>query len=171
MEWLPHGSHDSQRAFSNARRGYKPPLHPHEPPLDFRLDSPTGMGDIYMHLASTMRISKYQTMKLIQTLVVVSLLAVFAAPVQRMQERHLANDKAEKEKAEKEKERAERKRVREAVEAFITPRDKNKDGSLTKEEFLSGETDKAAGEKKFNDANKNNDRALYKTEIQAMLGL
>jgi Flp pilus assembly protein TadD len=134
---------------------------------DFRLDSPTGMGDVYHAFGiHDMRIRKYPTMKLIQTLVVVSLLAVFAAPVEAK-----GNGKAEQEKAKKEKERAERKRVREAVEAFITPRDKNKDGSLTKEELLSGETDKAAGEKKFNDANKNNDRALYKTEIQAMLGL
>lgn len=112
-------------------------------------------------------------MKLIQTLVVVSLLAVFATPADARNNgnNNKANDKAEKEKEKKEKERAERKKAREAVDAFLKPRDKNKDGSLTKEEFLSGETDKAAGEKKFNEANKNNDRALYKTEIQAMLGL
>jgi hypothetical protein len=108
-------------------------------------------------------------MKPIQTLVIISLLAVFAAPVEAVNNK--GSDKGDEEKAKKEEERAERKRIREAVDAFIAPRDKNKDGSLTKEEFLSGETDKAAGEKKFNDANKNNDRALYKTEIQAMLGL
>jgi hypothetical protein len=120
-----------------------------------------------------MRNRKIPNMKLIQTLVVVSLLAVFAASADARNNGNnkKANEQAEKEKAKKEKERAERKKVREAVDAFMTPRDKNKDGSLTKEEFLSGETDKAAGEKKFNEANKNNDRALYKTEIQAMLGL
>jgi hypothetical protein len=108
-------------------------------------------------------------MKLIKTLVVISFLALTAAPVEAATKNN--NKKAQEEKAKKEKERAERKKAREAVDAFMKPRDKNKDGSLTKDEFLSGETDKAAGEKKFNDANKNNDRALYKSEIQAMLGL
>lgn len=120
-----------------------------------------------------MRRKKKPTMKLIQTLVVVSLLAVFAAPADARNNRNnnKANEQARKAKAKKEKERAERKEAHEAIEAFLKPRDKNKDGSLTKEEFLSGETDKAAGEKKFNEANKNKDRALYKTEIQAMLGM
>jgi membrane protein involved in colicin uptake len=112
-------------------------------------------------------------MKLIQTLVVVSMLAVFAAPAEAKKNGNnkKANEQAEKEKAKKEKERAERRVVREKVDAFMKPLDKNKDGSLTKEEFLSGETDKAAGEKKYNQYNKNNDRALYKSEIQDMLGL
>jgi hypothetical protein len=113
-------------------------------------------------------------MKLIQTLIVLSFLAVFAAPAEAKQKgnnNQKANQQAQKEKAKKEKERAESRNVREAVSAFMKPRDKNRDGSLTKEEFLSGETDKAAGEKKYNQFNKNNDRGLYKSEIQAMLGL
>lgn len=112
-------------------------------------------------------------MKLIQTLVVVSLLAVFAAPVEAKGKGNnkKANEQAEKEKAKKEQERAERRNAREKVDAYMKPRDKNKDGSLTLEEFLSGETDKEAGEKKFKEYNKNNDRALYKSEVQAMLGL
>jgi hypothetical protein len=140
-----------------------------KPRFDFRLDSPMGFGNNFsaFGLHPVRKHSINPTMKIIQTLVVVSLLAVFAAPADAGNK----NGKAEQEKAKKEKERAERKRVREAVDAFMAPRDKNKDGSLTKEEFLSGETDKAAGEKKFNEANKNNDRALYKTEVQAMLGL
>jgi Flp pilus assembly protein TadD len=113
-------------------------------------------------------------MKLIQTLVVVSLFAVFATPAEakkRGNNSQKAAEQAQKEKARKEKDRAESRKVREKISAFMQPRDKNKDGSLTKEEFLSGETDKAAGEKKFSQFNKNNDRALYKSEIQTLLGL
>jgi hypothetical protein len=114
-------------------------------------------------------------MKLIQTfIIVVSLFAVFATPAEAKKNgknSQKAAEQAKKEKARKEAERAERRDAREKIDAFMKPRDKNRDGSLSIEEFLSGETDKAEGEKKFNKFNKNHDRAPYKTEIKEMLGL
>lgn len=81
------------------------------------------------------------------------------------------NDDAKKKKQEREKKQAEREKKRDAVKAFMEPRDKNNDGSLSMDEFLEGETDKEEGKKKFDQFNKNGDRSLTKSEIEAMLGL
>jgi membrane protein involved in colicin uptake len=81
-----------------------------------------------------------------------------------------AAEQARKEKAREEKERAQRKKQRDELSAFIKPLDANKDGSLSKDEFLSGQTDKAAGVKKFDQHNKNGDRFLSKSEVQEMIG-
>jgi len=81
------------------------------------------------------------------------------------------NKEAQKRKAERETKRKERADKREALDEFMKPRDKNNDGSLTIDEFLSGESDKEAGMKKFEQYNKNGDRSLTKTEIEDMLGL
>ena len=75
-----------------------------------------------------------------------------------------------KKEEEKQKKREENARKRDAISDFMKERDKNKDGSLTKEEFLSGETNKEEGEKKFDRFNKNSDRYLSKAEISDMLG-
>lgn len=64
-----------------------------------------------------------------------------------------------------------KKKDREAIKDFLETKDKNKDGSLTKDEFISDEDDKEAAGKKFDEANKNGDRALSKSEISDMLGL
>lgn len=78
---------------------------------------------------------------------------------------------AKKKQEEKEKKREEKAKRRDALKDFMEYRDKNKDGSLSKEEFLSAEIDKEEGAKKFDRYNKNGDRFLSKGEIAEMLGL
>ncbi len=77
------------------------------------------------------------------------------------------NQKAEQEKQERARQREER---REAVKDFLADRDKNGDGSLTREEFLSGAQNKENGNQEFDAYNKNGDRYLTKSEIEALLG-
>lgn len=81
------------------------------------------------------------------------------------------NPDAKKKKEEKEKKREENAKKREKVKDYMTPLDKNKDGSLSIDEFLSGETSKEEGMKKFDRFNKNGDRTLTRAEIEDMLGL
>ena len=80
-------------------------------------------------------------------------------------------DAGKKKKEEREKKRAENAKKRQTMDDYITPLDKNKDGSLTFDEFIEGETDKEAGKTKFERYNKNGDRYLTKAEISDMLGL
>lgn len=105
-------------------------------------------------------------MKVIKILALLACSLCLVAPVEA------ANNKqdAKKKKEQKEKERKEKAARREALNDFIKPLDKNNDGSLSKEEFLAGESDKEAGAKKFDQYNKNEDRFLSKSEIADMLG-
>lgn len=80
------------------------------------------------------------------------------------------NNKKEKEE-EKKRKREENENRRNALDEFIKPRDKNKDGSLTLDEFLNVEIDKDAAKKKFEQYNENGDRYLTRSEIASMLGL
>jgi hypothetical protein len=75
--------------------------------------------------------------------------------------------KAKREKAEKEK----RDKINREIEDFLETHDKNKDKSVTLEEFVAGESDAKGAEAKFMEHNKNKDRYLSRTEIQEMLGL
>ncbi|HEX5791535.1 MAG TPA: hypothetical protein VFY13_10280 [Luteolibacter sp.] len=81
------------------------------------------------------------------------------------------NAAAKKREQEREKEAEARDKKREAFKEFMEPKDTNRDGSLTREEFAKGETDAEAAGKRFDEYNKNRDRLLSKTEITAMLGL
>lgn len=65
----------------------------------------------------------------------------------------------------KEKDRQERAAKREAITKVLDAKDKNKDGSLTKDEYIAGEADAEAASKRFDQFNKNGDRALSKGEI------
>ena len=58
-----------------------------------------------------------------------------------------------------------------AHHAFAAEFDANKDGTLSIDEYLTGETDKESAMKKFQEHNKNGDRQLTKAEIADMLGL
>ena len=78
---------------------------------------------------------------------------------------------AKKRKEERAKKRQDREQKREAIDDFLKPLDKNKDGSLTIDEFLAGESDKEEGMKKFQSVNKNGDRTLTRSEIEALLGI
>ncbi len=75
--------------------------------------------------------------------------------------------KAKQEKAEKDK----HDKINKEIEDFLETHDKNKDKSVTLEEFVAGESDAKAAEAKFMEHNKNKDRYLSRTEIQEMLGL
>ena len=79
--------------------------------------------------------------------------------------------KQEEKKKEKEKEKADREKRRTAVQDVLDAKDKNHDGSLTKDEYLAGETDAAASTAAFDKFNKNKDRVLSKAEIADLLGL
>ncbi len=63
------------------------------------------------------------------------------------------------------------KKKRAAVEEVLKAKDKNDDGSLTKDEYLAGEADAEAATKIFDKFNKNKDRALSKEELAASLGM
>ena len=83
-----------------------------------------------------------------------------------------AERKREKvEEKQEQKEKRERDRKHDAVDAFLETWDTDHDGSLTRDEYLVGEPDKAAGGKKFDQANKNGDRYLMRSEIEELLGL
>ena len=105
-------------------------------------------------------------MKPIKILALLITSAFLIAPVEASK-KGAARKKKQEEKQQKREENA---RKRDAISDFMKERDKNNDGSLTKEEFLSGETNKEEGEKKFDRYNKNKDRYLSKAEIAEMLG-
>jgi hypothetical protein len=102
--------------------------------------------------------------------VIVLLLAAFILPVEAKKKRgNGGRDKQEEQQ--KKKEKAERDRKREAINDYLEKKDKNHDGSVTRDEHLADESDKDAAGKKFDEANKNGDRSLTKSEIADMLGL
>ncbi|MCW1926226.1 hypothetical protein OKA05_26955 [Luteolibacter arcticus] len=79
-----------------------------------------------------------------------------------------------RDKAEEKREAQERKArevKRDAIQGYLDKKDKNHDGSLSRDEFLTGEADQKAAGKKFDTYNKNGDRALSKSEIETLLGL
>ena len=106
-------------------------------------------------------------------LAMIAMIATIAAAPAEAKARNAnqrAAEQARKEEAREQKERAKRKKQRDELSAFMKPLDANKDGSLSKDEFLSGQADKAAGEKKFDQHNKNGDRFLSKSEVQELIG-
>ncbi len=71
----------------------------------------------------------------------------------------------------REKERAIKEKDREAIKDFLESKDKNKDGSVRRDEYLADANDKEAAGKEFDEANKDRDSSLSKSEISEMLGL
>jgi hypothetical protein len=98
-------------------------------------------------------------------------LILFLAALMLVVPAEAANQKKDPKKEAREAERAIRDKDREAIKDFLEDKDKNKDGSLSRDEYLSDETDKEAAGKKFDEANKNRDTSLTKSEISDMLGL
>lgn len=80
------------------------------------------------------------------------------------------NPGQEKQK-QKEADKAARDSKRKAVQEVMEAKDKNHDGSLSKEEYLAGEADQEDAGKKFDEFNKNKDRFLSRGELIALLGL
>lgn len=92
-------------------------------------------------------------------------------PVEAKKNNNKQNQKAQQEKKKEAAERAKKDRMNQEIEDYIAGRDKNKDKSLTLEEFVAGESDAKAAEAKFTEYNKNRDRYLSKTEVKELLGL
>ena len=105
---------------------------------------------------------KYLTCLMTALIMVTSVTTIDAA-----QNKGQANKKEE----ERKKKREEREAKNKAIKTFMEGKDANKDGTLSIDEYLTGETDKEAAMKKFQEHNKNGDRALTKAEIADMLGL
>ncbi|MEK7951814.1 hypothetical protein [Luteolibacter soli] len=99
-------------------------------------------------------------------LIIASLVtSVDARPRLAPPKRDKAADKREAE------EKKAREKKRDAIQEYMHRKDSNKDGSLSRDEFVAGETDQDAAGKKFDQYNKNGDRSLSKSEIEEMLGL
>ncbi len=81
-----------------------------------------------------------------------------------------ADKKKDPKKEAREKLSAAKEKYFEAIDEVLEPKDKNKDGSLTRDEFIADESDKEGAGKRFDEANKNRDRVLHKNEIGEMLG-
>jgi hemolysin activation/secretion protein len=96
---------------------------------------------------------------------------VVPAEAQRKGRNNQQNQRAQQERKKREAEQKAREKKHEALASYMKPKDKNHDGSLTKEEFMTGEGDADAAGKKFDQYNLNKDRYLTKTEIEAMLKL
>jgi hypothetical protein len=84
-----------------------------------------------------------------------------------------ANPQQQQQDKEKQKEEEKNARgaKRKAVQEILDAKDKNHDGSLSKEEYVAGEADPEAAAKTFDQFNKNKDRFLSKGEIGESLGL
>jgi len=77
----------------------------------------------------------------------------------------------QQEQKKKAAEKAERDKKREAVDGVLKDKDKNDDGSLTRDEYIAGEANADEAGKRFDQFNKNKDRYLSRQEIETMLGL
>lgn len=104
-----------------------------------------------------------------------SFLAILAlcltVPAEAAKGNGAARQKQKEKEQEKLAERAKRSENRNAVKAFMEGKDKNNDGSLSLDEYLTGEADVEAATAKFGEFNKNGDRYLSRQEIETMLGL
>jgi len=108
-------------------------------------------------------------MKLLSLFIVMlSLVVSVEAKQSRQAQKQAAQNKAAEAQRKKEKEARDKKR--EAIDNILKPKDKNNDGSLTKEEYLNGEADQAAASRRFDSLNTNGDRYLTRSELEASLG-
>ncbi|MFM2171153.1 MAG: hypothetical protein RI957_1382 [Verrucomicrobiota bacterium] len=96
-------------------------------------------------------------------------------PVAAQRNRNRNNQALQRAMAEKRKqeaaEKAKRDKIDDAIDGFLKDHDRNKDGSVTLDEFSAGSPEGKGAEEKFAQFNKNRDRYLSKKEIQEMLGL
>jgi len=102
------------------------------------------------------------------TLLIAMLSLVVSVEAKQNKNQAAKNKQAE---LQKKKEKEERDNKREAINKVMDVKDLNHDGSLTKDEYLTGEADKEAASKRFDEFNKNGDRSLTRSEVEASLGL
>lgn len=103
-------------------------------------------------------------------IVLMIILAALIVPAEAKKKKG-GGGKGDPKQAEKAKKDAEKDRKRKGVDDFLAQKDKNSDRIVTKPEYLDGVADAEAAGKKFDQFNKNKDRALSKSEIEALLGL
>ncbi|MCW1887361.1 hypothetical protein OKA04_21670 [Luteolibacter flavescens] len=106
-----------------------------------------------------------------KTTAIALFLAALIVPSHLASAREREREDPRKEEERKKQERADKDRKRDAVKDFLKKKDKNKDSSISRDEYLADEEDKEAAGKKFDEYNKNGDRSLTKKEIEALLGL
>lgn len=98
-----------------------------------------------------------------------SFLCLIILPAEAAKRRGPSKEQQQEQK-EKQAERERADKARDGVKEVLAAKDKNDDGTLTKEEYLTGEADAVAAAAKFDQFNKNGDRSLSKKEIEASLG-
>lgn len=100
-------------------------------------------------------------------------LVIGALPVEA--KKNNQNKKAQQAQAAKEKEKKAKReadeKIDKQVDAFLEDHDKNKDKSVSLDEYVGSNSNAKSAEEKFNSYNKNKDRYLSKKEIQELLGL
>jgi len=101
--------------------------------------------------------------------ILIAILSLTAAVEAKANKQNAA--KAKQAELQKKKEKKEKENKREAINAVLKAKDKNDDGSLTKDEYLTGEADQEAASKRFDQFNKNGDRSLSRSELEESLGL
>ncbi len=99
------------------------------------------------------------------------LFAALVLSITLVEAQNKGNDKKKQEDAEKLKKKELRESNRKAVKEVLEEKDKNSDGSLSLDEYLTGESDAEAAKKNFEKYNENGDRFLSKKEIEKSLGL
>lgn len=109
--------------------------------------------------------------KLIKPLILTIASLCLIVPAEAGKDDKSAKEEQKEKEKKKELEKEARENKRKAVQDILDAKDKNHDGSLSREEYLDGEADAEAASKVFDQFNKNRDRALSKTEIAASLGL
>ena len=104
--------------------------------------------------------------------ILIAILSLTAAVEAKANKQNAAKAKQAKQaELQKKKEKKEKENKREAINAVLKAKDKNDDGSLTKDEYLTGEADQEAASKRFDQFNKNGDRSLSRSELEESLGL
>lgn len=109
-----------------------------------------------------------------KTIIIALSLAALVIPAEAANRRGAAPKVTKRDRQEEkreQKEREARQRQQEEIRKILERKDGNNDGSLTRDEYLTGEADKEAAGKKFDSANKNGDRTLSKSEIEGLLKL
>ena len=104
--------------------------------------------------------------------VLIAILSLTASVEAKANKQNAAKAKqAQKAKQAEVQKKKEKDNKREAINKVMEAKDKNDDGSLTKDEFLTGEADQEDASKRFDQFNKNGDRSLSRTELEDSLGL